>query len=75
MFLFLCRDVVVDVVLFNVRDFLDILRERGNLFFGGLVELFYRVRRFDLFKRILKMDKTVVEVYLRRYFRFVSDYR
>lgn len=71
----MCWDVVIDVVLFNVRDFLDILWERGKLFVGDLVELFYRVRWFDLFKCILKMDRKVVEIYLFRNFYFVLDYR
>nr|XP_005601737.1 CASP8 and FADD-like apoptosis regulator isoform X2 [Equus caballus]XP_008540431.1 PREDICTED: CASP8 and FADD-like apoptosis regulator isoform X2 [Equus przewalskii] len=75
MLLFLCRDVAADVAPLNVRDLLDILRERGNLSSGGLAELLYRVRRFDLLKRILKMDKTAVEAHLRRHPRLVSDYR
>ncbi|XP_046513719.1 CASP8 and FADD-like apoptosis regulator isoform X1 [Equus quagga] len=75
MLLFLCRDVAADVAPLNVRDLLDILRERGNLSPGGLAELLYRVRRFDLLKRILKMDKTAVEAHLRRHPRLVSDYR
>ncbi|XP_063501045.1 CASP8 and FADD-like apoptosis regulator isoform X3 [Symphalangus syndactylus] len=75
MLLFLCRDVAIDVVPPNVRDLLDILRERGKLSVGDLAELLYRVRRFDLLKRILKMDRKAVETYLLRNPHLVSDYR
>ncbi|XP_014640219.1 PREDICTED: CASP8 and FADD-like apoptosis regulator isoform X2 [Ceratotherium simum simum] len=75
MLLFLCRDVAEDGAPLNVRDLLDILSERGKLSVVGLAELLYRVKRFDLLKRILKMDKTAVEAHLLRHPRLVSDYR
>ncbi|XP_003925710.1 CASP8 and FADD-like apoptosis regulator isoform X1 [Saimiri boliviensis] len=75
MLLFLCRDVGIDVVPPNVRDLLDILRERGKLSHTSLAELLYRVRRFDLLKRILKMDRKAVEDHLRKHPHLVSDYR
>ncbi|XP_069341595.1 CASP8 and FADD-like apoptosis regulator [Eulemur rufifrons] len=75
MLLFLCRDVATDVVPPNVRELLDILSERGKLSAEGLAELLYRVRRFDLLKRILKMDRTAVESLLRKHQHLVSDYR
>lgn len=75
MLLFLCRDVVADVSAFNVRDLLDSLIERGKLTAMGLAELLYRVRRFDLLKRILKMDKRTVEAHLLKHPHLVSDYR
>ncbi|XP_053452607.1 CASP8 and FADD-like apoptosis regulator isoform X1 [Nycticebus coucang] len=75
MLLFLCRDVAADVIPPNVRDLLDILRERGQLSDTGLAELLYRVRRFDLLKRILKLDRAAVEALLRRHPHLVSDYR
>lgn len=75
MLLFLCRDVVADVSAFNVRDLLDSLNERGKLSHMGLAELLYRVRRFDLLKRILKMDKRAVEAHLLGHPHLVSDYR
>ncbi|KAK2108627.1 hypothetical protein P7K49_013792, partial [Saguinus oedipus] len=74
MLLFLCRDVAIDVVPPNVRDLLDILRERGKLSLVSLAELLYRVRRFDLLKRILKMDRKAVEDHLLRHPHLVSDY-
>ncbi|XP_036899517.1 CASP8 and FADD-like apoptosis regulator isoform X1 [Sturnira hondurensis] len=75
MLLFLCQDVAADVAAHNVRDLLDSLHERGKLPAMGLAELLYRVRRFDLLKRILKMDKTTVETYLLRHPHLISDYR
>ncbi|XP_061237518.1 CASP8 and FADD-like apoptosis regulator isoform X2 [Bos mutus] len=73
--LFLCRDVAADVVPLNVRDLLDILRERGKLSSVSLAELLYRVRRFDLLKRVLNMDTPTVEALLRRHPHLISDYR
>lgn len=73
--LFLCRDVAVDVAPPNVRDLLDILNERGKLSVVDLAELLYRVRRFDLLKRILKVDRKTVEAHLLRHPRLISDYR
>ncbi|XP_077927310.1 CASP8 and FADD-like apoptosis regulator isoform X3 [Halichoerus grypus] len=75
MLLFLCRDVAADVAPLNVRDLLDILSERGMLSAMGLAELLYRVRRFDLLKRIFKMDRKAVEAHLLRHPRLISDYR
>ncbi|XP_077010788.1 CASP8 and FADD-like apoptosis regulator isoform X2 [Tamandua tetradactyla] len=75
MLLFLCRDVAVDMTSPNIRDLLDILNERGKLSALGLAELLYRVRRFDLLKRLLRMDKAAVEAYLLRHPPLVSDYR
>nr|XP_019582344.1 PREDICTED: CASP8 and FADD-like apoptosis regulator isoform X2 [Rhinolophus sinicus] len=75
MLLFLCRDIAADVTPLNARDLLDILSERGMLSLMDLAELLYRVRRFDLLKRILKMDKMTVEAHLRRHPHLISDYR
>uniref|UniRef100_A0A8D2AQJ7 CASP8 and FADD-like apoptosis regulator n=1 Tax=Sciurus vulgaris TaxID=55149 RepID=A0A8D2AQJ7_SCIVU len=72
---FLCLDITADVVPPTVRDLLDILCERGKLSVVELAELLYRVRRFDLLKRILKMDRTTVEAHLRQHPHLVSDYR
>lgn len=41
----------------------------------SLAELLYRVRRFDLLKRILKMDRRTVEAQLLRHPHLISDYR
>uniref|UniRef100_A0A8C6B6A5 CASP8 and FADD-like apoptosis regulator n=1 Tax=Monodon monoceros TaxID=40151 RepID=A0A8C6B6A5_MONMO len=73
--LFLCRDVAADVVPLNVRDLLDVLSERGKLSSVSLAELLYRVRRFDLLKRVLKMDRPTAEALLHRHPHLISDYR
>ncbi|XP_066136434.1 CASP8 and FADD-like apoptosis regulator isoform X2 [Saccopteryx bilineata] len=75
MLLFLCRDVAEEATSLNIRDLLDNLRERGKLSDMDLAELLYRVRRFDLLKRILRMDKMAVEAYLRSHPHLISDYR
>ncbi|XP_031533974.2 CASP8 and FADD-like apoptosis regulator isoform X4 [Vicugna pacos] len=75
MLLFLCRDVAANVVPRNVRDLLDILRESGKLSSVSLAELLYRVRRFDLLKKILKMDRQTVETLLLGHPHLISDYR
>lgn len=75
MMLFLCRDVAENLALPNVRDLLGSLSERGQLSVPALAELLYRVRRFDLLKKILKTDKAAVEAHLSRNPHLVSDYR
>uniref|UniRef100_A0A8C8UC55 CASP8 and FADD-like apoptosis regulator n=4 Tax=Peromyscus maniculatus bairdii TaxID=230844 RepID=A0A8C8UC55_PERMB len=75
MMLFLCRDVAENLAPPNVRDLLGSLSERGQLSVATLAELLYRVRRFDLLKRILKTDRAAVEAHLRRNPHLVSDYR
>ncbi|XP_006889143.1 PREDICTED: CASP8 and FADD-like apoptosis regulator [Elephantulus edwardii] len=75
MLLFLCRDVAVDMAPLNVRDLLYSLSSRGKLSFMGLAELLYRVRRFDLLKRIMQMDKAAVESRLCGHPHLISDYR
>lgn len=73
MMLFLCRDATENLAAPSVRDFLSGLSERGQLSYPALAELLYRVRRFDLLKRILKTDKVAVEAYLCRSPHFVLD--
>lgn len=75
MLFFLCLDITADVVPPTVRDLLDILCARGKLSVLELAELLYRVRRFDLLKRILKMDRAAVEAHLRKHPHLISDYR
>ncbi|KAM6176028.1 CASP8 and FADD-like apoptosis regulator [Erethizon dorsatum] len=72
---FLCRDVAVDLPPSNARDLLAMLNERGQLSSLGLAELLYRVRRFDLLKRVLRIDRAVLETHLRRHPGLVSNYR
>lgn len=75
MMLFLCRDVAENLAPPNVRELLGSLSERGQLSVATLAELLYRVRRFDLLKRVLKTDKAAVEAHLHRNPHLVSDYR
>ncbi|XP_010615844.1 CASP8 and FADD-like apoptosis regulator isoform X4 [Fukomys damarensis] len=72
---FLCRDVAEDLVPHDARDLLATLSERGQLSSLGLAELLYRVRRFDLLKRVLRMDRAALEAHLCRHPGLVSDYR
>lgn len=75
MMLFLCRDLAAGVTPLNVRDLLSALSERGKLSVEDLAELLYRVKRIDLIKRILKMDRKTVENHLTVNPHLVSDYR
>ncbi|KAM6178606.1 CASP8 and FADD-like apoptosis regulator [Rhynchocyon petersi] len=75
MLLFLCRDLAVDMAPLNVRELLYSLSNTGKLSVMGLAELLYRLRRFDLLKRIIQMDKAAVEAILLRHPHLVSDYR
>uniref|UniRef100_A0A4X2KPL1 CASP8 and FADD-like apoptosis regulator n=1 Tax=Vombatus ursinus TaxID=29139 RepID=A0A4X2KPL1_VOMUR len=74
--LFLCRDLAPDLVTkLDLRDLLCTLNEKGKLSPAGLAELLYRVRRFDLLKKIMKTDRASVEASLVKCPRLVSDYR
>ncbi|KAL2081513.1 hypothetical protein ACEWY4_023366 [Coilia grayii] len=57
------RDVLSDKCMSNVKD-MDLL----------LMELMFRMRRYDILKKILRSSRTEVEVMLKR-IQFVSDYR
>uniref|UniRef100_A0A8B9DRU3 CASP8 and FADD like apoptosis regulator n=1 Tax=Anser cygnoides TaxID=8845 RepID=A0A8B9DRU3_ANSCY len=72
---FLCRDLVPDLATADLRELLMALNEREKLSLLGLSELLYRVKRFDLLRRILKTEKITVEFNLARSPRFVPDYR
>ncbi|NXW57948.1 CFLAR regulator, partial [Eurystomus gularis] len=75
MMVFLCRDLAPDLATANLRELLVALNERDKLSILGLSELLYRVKRFDLLRRILKTEKATVEANLARSLRLVSDYR
>ncbi|XP_030341503.1 CASP8 and FADD-like apoptosis regulator [Strigops habroptila] len=72
---FLCRDLAPDLANADLRELLMALNEREKLSFLGLSELLYRVKRFDLLRRILKTEKATVEADLARSLRLVPDYR
>ncbi|KAM7097016.1 CASP8 and FADD-like apoptosis regulator isoform 3-T4 [Ciconia maguari] len=75
MMVFLCRDLAPDLATADLRELLVALNEREKLSFLGLSELLYRVKRFDLLRRILKTEKATVEANLARSLRIVPDYR
>uniref|UniRef100_A0A6I8NW49 CASP8 and FADD-like apoptosis regulator n=1 Tax=Ornithorhynchus anatinus TaxID=9258 RepID=A0A6I8NW49_ORNAN len=72
---FLCRDLAPDLPSADVRELLRALNDRDQLTLAALSELLYRVKRFDLLKRILKTERATVEANLIRNPRLVSDYR
>ncbi|XP_035187953.1 CASP8 and FADD-like apoptosis regulator isoform X1 [Oxyura jamaicensis] len=72
---FLCRDLAPDLATADLRELLMALNEREKLSLLGLSELLYRVKRFDLLRRILKTEKITVEFNLARSPRLVPDYR
>uniref|UniRef100_A0A8B9GLR0 CASP8 and FADD-like apoptosis regulator n=1 Tax=Amazona collaria TaxID=241587 RepID=A0A8B9GLR0_9PSIT len=75
MMVFLCRDLAPDLANADLRELLVALNEREKLSLLGLSELLYRVKRFDLLRRILKTEKATVEADLARSLRLVPDYR
>ncbi|NXD36873.1 CFLAR regulator, partial [Copsychus sechellarum] len=75
MMVFLCRDLAPDLATADLKDILVALNEREKLTPVGLSELLYRVRRFDLLRRILNTEKATVEAHLARSLRLIPDYR
>uniref|UniRef100_A0A8C9G682 CASP8 and FADD-like apoptosis regulator n=1 Tax=Pavo cristatus TaxID=9049 RepID=A0A8C9G682_PAVCR len=75
MMVFLCRDLAPDLATAGLKELLVALNERDKLSLLGLSELLYRVKRYDLLRRILKTEKTTVEANLTRNPRLVPDYR
>ncbi|NWY33777.1 CFLAR regulator, partial [Pheucticus melanocephalus] len=75
MMVFLCRDLAPDLANADLKDVLLALNEREKLTPVGLSELLYRVKRFDLLRRILNTEKATVEAHLARNFRLIPDYR
>lgn len=75
MMVFLCRDLAPDLANADLKDVLLALNEREKLTPVGLSELLYRVKRFDLLRRILNTEKATVEAHLARSFRLIPDYR
>ncbi|NXD28226.1 CFLAR regulator, partial [Spelaeornis formosus] len=72
---FLCRDLAPDLATADLKEILVALNEREKLTPVGLSELLYRVKRFDLLRRILNTEKATVEAHLARSLRLVPDYR
>ncbi|NWV83394.1 CFLAR regulator, partial [Dasyornis broadbenti] len=75
MMVFLCRDLAPDLATADLKEILLALNEREKLTPVGLSELVYRVKRFDLLRRILNTEKATVEAHLARSLRLIPDYR
>ncbi|NXA77352.1 CFLAR regulator, partial [Thryothorus ludovicianus] len=75
MMVFLCRDLAPDLATADLKEILVALNEREKLTWFGLSELLYRVKRFDLLRRILNTEKATVEAHLARSLRLIPDYR
>ncbi|NWH29761.1 CFLAR regulator, partial [Chloropsis hardwickii] len=75
MMVFLCRDLAPDLATADLKEILVALNEREKLTPVGLSELLYRVKRFDLLRRILNTEKATVEAHLARGLRLIPDYR
>uniref|UniRef100_A0A8C3TN43 CASP8 and FADD-like apoptosis regulator n=1 Tax=Catharus ustulatus TaxID=91951 RepID=A0A8C3TN43_CATUS len=75
MMVFLCRDLAPDLATADLKEILVALNEREKLTPIGLSELLYRVKRFDLLRRILNTEKATVEAHLARSLRLIPDYR
>ncbi|NXY53684.1 CFLAR regulator, partial [Callaeas wilsoni] len=75
MMVFLCRDLAPDLATADLKEILAALNEREKLTLLGLSELLYRVKRFDLLRRILNTEKATVEAHLARSLRLIPDYR
>lgn len=75
MMVFLCRDLAPDLANADLKDILVALNEREKLTPLGLSELLYRVKRFDLLRRILNTEKATVEAHLARSLKLIPDYR
>lgn len=75
MMVFLCRDLAPDLATADLKEVLVALNEREKLTPVGLSELLYRVKRFDLLRRILNTEKETVEAHLARSLRLIPDYR
>ncbi|KAJ7345471.1 hypothetical protein JRQ81_001421 [Phrynocephalus forsythii] len=74
--LFLCRDLVPEGPRgADVRELLVALNEREVLSPVVLSELLYRVKRFDLLKKLLNVGRAAVEGSLARHPPMVSQYR
>ncbi|NXB64942.1 CFLAR regulator, partial [Struthidea cinerea] len=72
---FLCRDLAPDLANADLKEILVALNEREKLTPVGLSELLYRVKRFDLLRRILNTEKATVEAHLARSLKLIPDYR
>ncbi|XP_062972257.1 CASP8 and FADD-like apoptosis regulator isoform X2 [Elgaria multicarinata webbii] len=73
--LFLCQDLVPDLPVPDVRKLLLALNAREMLTPVSLSELLYRMKRFDLLKKVLGIGRAAVEANLATCPQMVSKYR
>lgn len=72
---FLCQDLIPDLTAPDVRTLLVALNERELLTSSSLAELLYRMKRFDLLKKVLGTGRAAVETSLARSPRLLTPYR
>ncbi|KAL8183680.1 UNVERIFIED_CONTAM: hypothetical protein K2H54_048630 [Gekko kuhli] len=72
---FLCQDLVPDLPAPDVRTLLVALDERELLTPSTLAEMLYRMKRFDLLKKVLGTSRATVETGLARNPRLLTPYR
>nr|XP_008118737.1 PREDICTED: CASP8 and FADD-like apoptosis regulator [Anolis carolinensis] len=72
---FLCQDLVPNLPGLDVQGLLVALNEREMLTPSYLAELLYRLKRFDLLKKILSVGRTTVEAQLARHPLMLPKYR
>ncbi|XP_039613719.1 CASP8 and FADD-like apoptosis regulator [Polypterus senegalus] len=74
--LYMCADLNLQAPAQDVKEVLKMVTNRNDLAGQAvLLELIYRIKRFDLLKRLLRSTKTEVEVFLGSKQSAVSMYR
>ncbi|CAI5761965.1 CASP8 and FADD-like apoptosis regulator [Podarcis lilfordi] len=72
---YLCRDLVPDVPAAETRKLFVALNEREILTLSTLSELLYRLKRFDLLRKVLGTGKAAVEANLSQFPPLIPKYR
>lgn len=72
---FLCSDLMPDVSMPDVPQLLTALNEKEMLTTINLSELLYRLKRFDLLKKLLGTGRPAVEANLANHPQMLSKYR
>uniref|UniRef100_A0A670HWS2 CASP8 and FADD like apoptosis regulator n=1 Tax=Podarcis muralis TaxID=64176 RepID=A0A670HWS2_PODMU len=72
---YLCRDLVPDVPAAETRKLFVALNEREILTLSTLSELLYRLKRFDLLRKVLGTGRAAVEASLSQFPPLIPKYR
>ncbi|XP_033025467.1 CASP8 and FADD-like apoptosis regulator [Lacerta agilis] len=72
---YLCRDLVPDVPASETRKLFVALNEMEILTPSTLSEILYRLKRFDLLRKVLGTGRAAVEAHLSRYPPLIPKYR